>query len=107
MCKEKQYRVVKVTKRNGDICWMVQRLFRSWITGRAHWKTYASSWEGSTWTRHLNWGTEYESEKEATDRVNFLIHRDNAVVTDIKVISAVRTDCSGNVYLTYDANEKK
>ena len=99
--KEKEYRVVKVTRKNGDISWMVQKKFKSWISGRVFWKYYENNWESSRWTRNVYYGEEHATEEEAVEKMKLFIHRDNSAFREITVVNSLKTDCEGNVYVTY------
>lgn len=80
------YRVVKITRLNGKICWAVQKQFNDWLTGKEVWKYFADYACDSTYSKNLGNAEFYSSEEDAVKQMNALIMYDNSTVVDIQVV---------------------
>lgn len=81
-----KYRVVKITRINGESSWAVQKQFHHWLTGKEIWKYFADYACDSMYTRNINYAEMFFSEKTAMSKMNSLIMSDNRGIADIEVV---------------------
>jgi len=81
-----KYRVVKITRMNGESNWAVQKQYHHWLTGKEIWKYYADYACDSMYTRDVNFAEMFLSEKTAMSKMNSLIMSDNRAITNIEVV---------------------
>lgn len=88
------YRVVKITRLNGEICWAVQKQFRHWLTGKEIWKYYADYACESQYSKHLYNAEFYLSEESANKQVSKIIMNDTRSVVDIQVVRSITAEAN-------------
>ena len=88
------YRVVKITRLNGEICWAVQKQFRHWLTGKEIWKYYADYACESQYSKYLCNAECYLSEESANKQVSKIIMNDTRSVVDIQVVRSITAEAN-------------
>lgn len=88
------YRVVKITRLNGETCWAVQKQFRHWLTGKEIWKYYADYACESQYSRYLSDAEFYLSEESANKQVSKIIMNDASSVVDIQVVRSITAEAN-------------
>lgn len=88
------YRVVKLTRLNGEICWAVQKQFKHWLTGKEIWKYFADYACESMYTRNLNYAEYYLSEESANKQLSKIIMDDTSSVVDIQVVRSITAEAN-------------
>ena len=78
-----------MTRENGDVFWLVQRQYKSWLTGKIFWKSYDSDWESSSWKRHVEWADHYRCEDDALAKLRWLMDCDHRRIIDSSVVTEV------------------
>lgn len=88
------YRVVKITRLNGEICWAVQKQFKHWLTGKEIWKYYANYACDSQYSKYLCDAEFYLSEESANKQVSKIIMNDTRSVVDIQVVRSITAEAN-------------
>ena len=91
------YRVVKITRLNGETCWAVQKQFKHWLTGKEIWKYYADYACDSCYSKYLCNAEFYLSEESANKQVSKIIMNDTSSVVDIQVVRSITAEANDSI----------
>ena len=86
---KKNYRVVKITRMNGDVRYAIQKEFKSWLTGESKWKYKGDYANDGEYTSNINFADIYMDEEYAIKKMNDIIKSDTRTVVDIQVVKEV------------------
>ena len=88
------YRVVKLTRLNGEICWAVQKQFKHWLTGKDIWKYYADYACDLLYSKDMRNAELYSSEESANTKMSEIIMNDTSTIVDIQVVKSITAEAN-------------
>lgn len=86
---KKNYRIVKLTRMNGDVRYAIQKEFKSWLTGESKWKYKGDYANDGEYTSNIDYADLYCNEESAIKKMNDIIKSDTRTVVDIQVVKEV------------------
>lgn len=93
---ENKFRVVKVTKMNGQVMYGIQKLHHHWLTRKPVWKYYGSYACDSMYTENVNDAELYWEPKNASSKMNDLINMIYDNIVNVDVVETVIIETDGN-----------
>ena len=83
----KAYRIIYNNHKNGESSWGLQKMKKSWLTGKVYWVNYWSDCWECGWSRSINHsGTRFGSEADVTKILQEFIKNQGWDITKTTVV---------------------